>query len=239
MLGQSYVQSPVGTQRTQTGGGRRWEKALDGDQPGQVRDVHGQAHAWNREPELPALSLLELSRWRQWSWPFTMLIAQVILSSFSSLSLPGASATEKYFASVHLFSSSAAAWFRPLISSLDNGETSPSGSPGPCLYATSSYPSLSCTLLRSSKKAGLTPLSFFNLPLDPSQILGSHAHKAACLPMPPPLPPTATLRHCYLEFFSYRCHSSYQTKDGWWCREGKIPAGDLVVDCQPVTLQII
>lgn len=122
-------------------------------------------------------------------------------SSFSSLSLPGASATEKYFASVHLFSSSAAAWFRPLISSLDNGETSPSGSPGPCLYPTSSYPSLSCTLLRSSKKAGLTPLSFFNLPLDPSQILGSHAHKAACLPTPPPFLPRQLLGIVIWNFF--------------------------------------
>lgn len=177
-------------------------EGLDGDQPGQAHDVHGQAHAGNRERELPALSILELSRWRQWSWPFTMLIAaQVILSSFSSLSLPGASATEKYFASVHLFSSSAAAWFRPLTSSLDNGETSPSGSPGPCLYATSSYPSLSCTLLRSSKKAGLTPLSFFNLPLDPSQILGSHAHKAACLPTPPPFLPRQLLGIVIWNFF--------------------------------------
>lgn len=54
MLAQSYVQGPVGTERTQTGGGRWSEKALGGDQPGRDKDECSQAFGGNRGRGFPA-----------------------------------------------------------------------------------------------------------------------------------------------------------------------------------------
>ena len=160
MLGQSDVQGPVWTQRTQSGAGRWSETALGGNQPGRVQDEHGRVFGGNREQELPALEYPGAFRWAvvelappHWAASpdgpgcfFLLHLPQGISLCSQTRHRPclfSSCPTAVLAETAHLFLDD---WEPPVCGSL-------------CLYPVSSYSSLSFPLLSDLPKMQFRPCS--------------------------------------------------------------------------------
>lgn len=215
------MSSPMGTQRTQTGGGRWSEMALEEGRPGELRTWRSAMWRDTEDESVLLGSIPEPFQGRRGRQPPP---CSGVLPGLSRVLLPWASTGRQWaFLCIHTSASSPCllllSRFRHHISHLDNWEHPLVRRLVLCLLPMSSYPSLFFTLLSDLLKMQFRPC-YLSWPFSVTlHRLWDRTHLSKAGIQKPThlfLLPYRNIYFCYPELFLflYKCHCSYQTRDG-------------------------